>query len=245
MEPTKKTNHIIAIAIIAQIVFLVFAIITLKNLLSTDSEVAKIGINNYSSVPNLSAFNLDDTKKSVIEGSLNQIVALNTTGSVSKYNAKIREGSAYSLYVKDIDIHYLNLIIDLDDLKQSYRLIYRYADSYPNPSAPENDPAIFFCLDESELIYGEFNCSDNYPKNIKDRVLYEMVKRKTFSNFTVGLLGDVYKNETLSFHLNTINDDRATLNSAISELSNYLSSLGFNLNDYEYSASSYSCCSLD
>ena len=245
MESEKKINPIIITVIIFQLIFTILGIVTLNDLLSNKSEVAKIGIENYSSVPNLSAFGLDDTKKSVIEGSLSRIVALNTTESVPKYNAKVREGSAYSLYAKDIDIHYLNLIIDRDDLKQSYRLIYRYADSYPNPSAPENDPAIFFCLDESELIYGDFNCSDNYPKNIKDRILYEMVKRKTFSNFTVGLLGDVYKNETLSFHLNTINDNQSIIDSATSELSSYLSSLGFSLNNYAYSASSYACCSLD
>ena len=240
--PTVKINPIIVGAIFAQIVFLIVAFFILKNLLGPEQKVAKISIDNDSSSENLNSFPLDATKKSVIEGQLNNIVALNNLGSIAGSGATIRSGSIDSMYVKDIDVYYLSMIVDLKSLNQSYRLVYRDSETVPNQAVPSNNPAIFYCTEEN---FGESKCQDDYPDNIEDQIIYEMVRNKTFSNFTVGLVGDVYNGGKLSFRLNTLSDDPRVISEAEDELSEYLSSLGFSLENYEYTAGSYICCSLD
>lgn len=237
-----KINPIIVGAVFAQIIFLIAAFFIFKNLLSTEQKIAKISIDDYSTIENLESFPLDPTKKSVIEGQLNSIVILNNPGIATGSGATIRSGSVISTYIKDIDVHYLSMIVDLKNLNQSYRLVYRESDTIPNQAVPSNNPAMFFCVQEN---FGESKCKDDYPDNIEDQIIYEMVRNKTYSNFTVGLAGDVYNGEKLSFRLNTLSDDSLVISAAEDELSDYLSSLGFSFEKYEHTAGSYICCSLD
>ena len=245
-NPPIKFNLGITIAIIAEAIFCIFAFVILKGLLSNDYKAAKINIDNYSIGLDFKDTSLNDESRAIIEAALNDIVALNNSGqNISNHNANIRPESNYSLYIKDLDIYFVNFIVDLSDIEQSYHIIYRYSDSYSNNSIPPNDPVMAFCLDDDEKIYEGFKCKDSYSGSAKNRVAYEMLKNKIFSNFTVGLVGNVYDNEDLSFRINTLSNDEEVVNSAINELSEYLSSIGLDLSNYEYIAASDICCSTD
>lgn len=233
------------VAIVFEVVFVVFVIITVVGILKkNDVEVAKLKIENYSAIPEGRVigsknngvsvnFELNETKKSMIESTLYDEVLLNNNGGI--YNSvKIREGSAYYVYISELDVYLLNFLIDIDELKQSYRLIYRWADRYPNENIAQNVSVLSYCPDEDELINGDFKCKDAYNGRGNDIVVHDILLNKTFSNFAVGVSGDVYNGEPLSISINTYSDDETTKESAIEEVSSYLSSVGFDLNDFDY-----------
>ncbi len=251
MESERRTiqiNPILATLIVVQFLFIIFIVIAVSNILNDQNNVAKVDIDDYSDISSgividstndLDAdtdFALDDTKKSVIGGILYDVVSLNNIDNIQNNKAIIRQNSVHYAYIYDLQIYFLNFIVDLEDLGQSYRIVYRWADEYPNKSVPTNEPAMAFCLHKDELIYENFNCKDSYNNYGESLVVYDLLRYKDFSNFTVGLSGDIYKGEALNIHINTISNEESFVSSAISEVSEYLSSLGFNLNDFEYSA---------
>lgn len=260
MELERRTiqiNPILTILVIIQLLFIIFIVIAVSNILNDQNNVAKVDIDDYSDISSgividstndLDAdtdFALDDTKKSVIGGILYDVVSLNNIDNIQNNKATIRQNSVHYAYIDDLQIYFLNFIVDLEDLGQSYHIVYRWADEYPNENVPTNEPAIAFCPQEHELTYGDFGCKDNYDGDAQSLVVYDLLRYKEFSDFTVGLSGDVYNGEALKLRINTTSDEDSVKSAAIEEVSGYLTELGFNLNDFEYTVGSYICCSLD
>lgn len=251
-----KISPGVAIAIGFQLLFLIFAGITIGSILSQKNEVAQIGVQGYSEHPEQNNENekikvvnmdssLDGSKKTAINGVLYKIASLNNDVGISNRDGKIREGSAYSVYIEDLDLHFLNFIVDIEDLAQSYRIVYRWADKYPNKNVPTDDPVMAFCLDKDELIYGDFDCKDNYGGRGKDLVVYGVLRYKLFNNYTVGLLSDVLGGEALKFRINTSSDSSDAKEDATNAVSSYLASLGFDINDFDYVVGKYACCYVE
>lgn len=234
-----KINPFVVAFILFQVIFILFAIFTIQGIFSKKPAITQIDISNYSFI------NLDSQHKPILQGALYDIVSLNNVGNISSRDAKIRNDSVKDVYVKDLDIHFLNFIIDLDDIKQSYRIIYRWTNSYPNDNISSDNPAIALCPSQSELIYGDFDCKDSYADNIEDIIVFDMLHHKTFDSFTIDLVGDFYNGESLSLRISTGSSDKVSQNAAVSEISDYLSSLGFNLEDFDYLVGSFTCCALD
>ena len=246
MSRTKKNQTkfqlapITAIFILFEIIFIVFIIITIRNLSKGEIEVPKMGINNYSVIPegvivgkteNGLNFELDEVKKSIIENTLYEEILLNNTNNVGNNDAKIREGSIHNVYISELDVYLLNFIVDVNNLKQSYRVVYRWSDSNPNENIPQNVPAIAFCLDDNELIYEDFDCKDKYSE---DTVVYDLLQNKTFHKSVLSLSGDVYNGEPLNIIIYADSDEEFVKEAAVEEISSYLSKVGFDLNHFEY-----------
>ena len=260
MEPQKSNlniNPLILIALLFQLLFMIFAFISIKNLIEQDNlAVAEISIDNISStdvspdnntISGNAASDLNDTQKSAVERVLFQTIALNTPAgqNIPNFGAEIRDGSVINTYLEDFDAHILNFIVDIDELGQSYRVVYRWADDYPNKVVPANNPAMVLCLPDRDLVYDDFNCQDEYSGNGDDQIVYDLLRSKLFSNFTAGVTGDVQNGEPLNIKINTLSDDESVKSAAVAEVAEYLESLGFNLSDYEYSVNSYECCGVD
>ena len=255
-QKNKNINPVVVVVVLLQLIFMILAGITIGSILSRKVEVAKIGVQGYSSaqsekeddekvkVVNLDG-SLDETKKAVIGGVLYKVAVLNNGVGISNRDGKVREGSVYSVYIEDLDLYFLNFIVDIEELKQSYRVVYRWTDNYPNKSAPADDPAMAFCLDDDELVYGGFDCKDDYSGHGKDLVVYGVLRYKLFGDFTVGLVSDVIGGEALEFRINTATDDSEAKDFAVSRVSKYLSSLGFDINDFRYTVGRYTCCQVD
>lgn len=245
----KDVNYIVVAAVILQIVFIVLAIVAIKNIFEPKTNTPKIEIANYSEIPQTSVIgqddkknnldiNTDDTKKSVIGGILNDIVDMNTEGyNVQNHGAKIREGSVYNVYIGALNMHLLNFIVDLEEIGQSYGIAYRWTDSYPNKSVPANEPAVAFCLDKEKLIYGDFDCRDKYDGNGADVIAYGLLKYYAFDGFSLKL-SDSYDGKPLDIEIGITTGngepDASAEDAAVQKLSEYLASLGFDLEDFSY-----------
>ena len=240
-----KINPIVLVAIVFEFIFVVFVIITISNFLKQETEVVKMGINNFSIISDGSVvgeigsnkklnFNIDDVKKSVIEGTLYDEVSFNNVGDIYRSNAKIRDGSVYYAYISELEIYFLNFIVDIEGLQQSYHIVYRWSEKSPNENVPADFPIIAFCPRDDELIYGDFDCRDSYDGYGNDIAVHDLLFNKTFENSALGIYGDVYNGEPLRISINTYSDDEVARGSAVEEVSSYLSSVGFDLNDFDY-----------
>ena len=101
---------------------------------------------------------------------------------------------------------------------------------------------IAFCPKEEDLVYGNFDCEDTYNGNGEAQVIYETIQYKKFNNFRISLMGNPSAGEQLSFSILTKSNNKVDISAAISEISNFLNSLGFDLDDYEYAASICGFC---
>lgn len=242
----KQIKPVVLVIMIFEIVFVVFVVLTIRNLMQKNAEVPNISIDNYSVIPELlvvgeknsgATFELDETKKSVIESVLYDEILFNSVGNIYNGGAKIRDGSAYNVYINELNIYVLNFIVDIEDLEQSYRVVYRWTDKYPNENIPQNVPGLAFCLDKDELIYGDFGCKDGYNGHGADTVVYDLLKNKTFTNAVLSLSGDVYNGEPLMINIYVDSDDDSVRADATEEISSYLDSVGFDLEDFDYEIS--------
>lgn len=240
-----KVNYPILFVMLLQIIFIIFGIITINNMLNKKPSVPKISIDNYSVIPettiigqtdkeiNKTVF-FSDENKSLLEGILYNIVILNTDGdNIEKEHAIIREGSVHNTYIGELDVYLLNMVIDLEEIGQSYRIAYRWTNNYPNKSVPANNPAMAFCLNKNELIYGGFVCKDEYNNYGADIVVHDLMQYCTFNNFSLKL-SDTYRGDPLSITIKLPPGEKPPEDVAVQELSNYLSDLGFSLDDFEY-----------
>lgn len=240
-----KIKMPLVISVVLEFVFVIFIVISVISLSKQNSiEVAKLKIDNYSVIPegkvlgeigNIDVdFELDETKKSVIEGTLYDELLFNNVGNI--YNVvKIREGSVYYSYISDLNVYILNFIVDVEDLGQSYHLAYRWSGENSKKYFSTNVPALAFCLDSEDLIYGDFECKDAYNGRGSDIVVHDLLQDKTFENSVVNLAGDVYNGERLIIHIYTNSDEESIEETAVDEVSSYLSNVGFDLEDFEYS----------
>ena len=242
-----RINPAITIAVVLQLIFIIFAGITIYNLLNRSMGAPEIKINNYSAIPDGEILNnnntlpnsqgldfaLDDTDKHTIESTIYNAVLLNDQGSISNHGAKIREGSARHVYIEDLSAYFLNFIVDIEDLGQSYHFTWLGDSSFSGQNLPEVTFLMAFCPREDELIYGNFNCKDEYDGQGLDIAAYNLLRYTMFSDFTVGL-SNVYDGEPLMLNINISSNDESAKAAAIQEVSDYLSDLGFNLDDFEY-----------
>lgn len=113
-------------------------------------------IGNYGSIVK----NLPDSENKQIINMLNETLARNhVTNKIS--DAVIREGS-YSQTVYDVSksIYLTKFIIDIPSAKQSY-VINDYYSPLPADQTGLYDYNVqVLCPDQSQLIYGNFNCTD-------------------------------------------------------------------------------------
>jgi hypothetical protein len=76
--------------------------------------------------------------------------------------AIVRQNSTKQIsYDDSTGIYQYSLIVDIEPLRQSYKITYATADDMAVLNKTySNNLALASCLDKSELIYGDFNCKD-------------------------------------------------------------------------------------
>lgn len=250
MENNQSIYHVnpaIVTAVILQFVFIIFASIAIYSILNRNVGTPKIKISNYSTISDGEViggdntasntqdikFTLDDTAKNTIESAIYDIASNNNKNGLANNGAKIREGTSHYVYIENLNAYLLNFIVDIEDLGQSYRFVWLFDNNLLDQNSPKVSSLMVFCPKESEIIYDDFNCKDDYDGHGLDIIVYNLLRYKMFSNFTVGL-SNVYNGEPLTLDINVNSDSEATKDAAVQEISNYLSSLGFGLDDFKY-----------
>lgn len=248
-----KIDPVKVFVVVIQLAFIILMTIVVRDWFKKKDEIATVEINNYSEIPSgeligpvsinygyadlKSGFELDDTKKSVLEGALYDVASMNNTSEIPANGARIRENSVSYAYIEDLDVYLLNFLVDIDELKQSYRLVYRWTNRYPNSSVPSNGPAMAFCPYREELIYDDFECKDLYNNRGNDRVVYDLLKNKSFNDFGIEFVGNVLEGDPLNMEIYIVGlgpaDDSARART-IDTLGSWLNKIGFSLEKFTY-----------
>ena len=145
------------------LVAVVLLVVSIAPLFHENPFGEQIAIDNfskyYSDVP-------DSTKDSVL-AALFVIVNSNTAegSEVQGASAKIRDGSAENNYDKNKDIHSGKFIVDIESMQQSYAGYFEWSKDENNVNL-SGYRTLFTCLNEDELIYGDFGCKDMFSDMI-------------------------------------------------------------------------------
>lgn len=155
------------------IVIVLFVLLQIFFVIILAFFISKLNSNNYS-VSNLPISNLKSDLESLPENSVEAIqsalydnVTTNggTLSSISDSDAKVREGTMTELYFDEINMHYINFIVDIPSIEQSYQIFNEWSDNKSNPHYLTNLTTMVMCPLESQIEYSSFKCRDSYNHN--------------------------------------------------------------------------------
>ena len=198
MENNNRTiNYPLLLFVLFQLVFIIFAVVSIKNMIKDD----RINPDDISRQPSISIENLTskipDLKSSSvvsIEHELLRIVKNNLTDvNFSNIKATIREGSAHANFFETENISEINFIVDLPDLKQTYRIFHEYSSDSKNEYLDPNGSIIALCVTESsEIIYEDFACVDLYSQKTRNLIVQKYLAFYDSDYFYAEVVGSNY-----------------------------------------------------
>lgn len=143
-----------AIFAIALIVLLVFALI---KLLRGNEFGEEIKINNLTSEYQ----NLPQMRQDLIANNLFEAVMFNSPEgtTVPADGAVVREGTAEYDYDEQAKLYYGNFVVDIPEIKQSYRVQFEWTTDNNNEYTG-GYPVVISCLEKELVIYPEFECKN-------------------------------------------------------------------------------------
>lgn len=149
LQPHTKKIILLSSGVAFVVIIIILALV---NIFSNNKQEDIIDIANFKD----HVTNLPSTERDNIEQALYDVVKLNNGGinEASINDATIREGSYEQSF--DNDIYSTVFIIDLPTLRQSYQITNFYSSSVQLTSYT----MLATCLDENQLIYGDFECVD-------------------------------------------------------------------------------------
>lgn len=157
MKPDDNRKTII-IAVSFGFVLLVLVVLGFYfNSISESSNNQRIAIKNF----NQYVKNISSDEQAGLEEMLYNTVLMNNVSEekiVSINDATIREGSYEQ--DKQNDIYKTIFIVDIESIKQSYRIKNLYSKLEPEQSGLYDYTRSVLCLEKNKLLYGEFNCKD-------------------------------------------------------------------------------------
>ncbi len=231
---SKRINPLALVFIIFQVILLVAIIITI--IWVNSDKIADNDATRYEKIPELTikdlakkAPSLSEQEIAGIQKKLFQIVSANTTTiNVDKIEATIRDDKTHEQKFEH-DAKYLNMIIDIPSLKQSYQVFYS-----TNAIIDPDITTFVLCLDEhTEAIYGDFNCKTTDNESIRETIVSSYLNYFNFEYFSVYI--DSKDPETIIISPSvTYNNSESTKASFIKEVKDAIDSLGMYPNAYEY-----------
>jgi hypothetical protein len=170
--------------IIISLGFIFISILLLLFLFKPDKKYGdEININNYDKYIS----NLPADRRSAINSNLYKIIKNNSkTGDPTAKDATIRDKSVKYNYDKSTDINYGSFIVDIKNIKQSYLISYEWSTDENNINL-SGYTVMAECLESSKLIYGDFDCKDDFTNsNIKNdrNPILDYLPYSTF-NYTI------------------------------------------------------------
>lgn len=179
----KEKSILPVILIIGQILFIII-IVSIISLFVRDEEISSV---DYGRQPKVTiedlASVLPDPSKTyidVLESKLAQVISLNSGNySTSDSEAIIRDGTFKLVNLDKDNVVFYSAIVDIPNLQQSYQIY----DHYSGDKEPANRMYILCLDDDSEVIYPDFDCRDDYPSDIRVNIASGYIGYFNFRDF--------------------------------------------------------------
>ena len=227
----QQNPIVIGIFCFSQIVLIIILIFIIGNINKSSFEISNTKISNLaqeiSQLPNNSI--------EVIQSELFNAVELNqgTLQSIEKSDATIRKDSLIEKYYEKQDVHYVNFIVDIPSIEQSYQVFHEWIEKKNNPYFLVNRSTMVMCVLEEYNIYENFDCKDSYDKNGQRAIASEFLQYEPFDYFSVFTkTEDQY--HTIYINPSNFNIDDSTKQSYIQKTKDAITSLGISPEIFEY-----------
>ena len=160
-QSRKPINPILVTAIFIQIIFIIVAIVSIKNILESNQPSLEVEVTGLTS----EIEGLKDNNREAVEYSIYQAMSNNLPGTnIKKSGVEIREGSLINQYYEKANVRYANFIADIPEVNQSYQVGYIWSDDEMNKYVSPDAAIAVTCLPQDQLIYGDFNCDKSLDK---------------------------------------------------------------------------------
>lgn len=187
----KKASPVTVTFIILQLFFILVLIFSIPSLFPNDhiestetTRQPKIIIENIETVtPKLSNFDINSIQQKLLK------TVQDNTSTVNVIDTKaIVRSDATKIIPQfgDSGLNYLSTILDIPDLKQSYKLFYEYPnDSYSQAPDPHR-LFLITCLNKlDQIIYPDFTCHDSYDSTIYNGVVAKYISYLSNDHFSL------------------------------------------------------------
>ncbi|MFZ2125129.1 MAG: hypothetical protein WA087_01245 [Candidatus Saccharimonadales bacterium] len=173
--------------------FIFVALIALLFLIRTPNKYGEgVSINNYdkyiSNLPTDRRDSINSTLYKIIKSNSDSDSDSDSTASVK--DATIRDGSSVDTYNKSTDINSGSFIVDMESIQQSYLISYEWS-STENNSNLSGYTAVATCLPTDKLIYGDFNCKDDFINSTSNTNRDPILKYLPQSTFNYNITGEI------------------------------------------------------
>lgn len=167
-QPKKKVNPIIIAAIVVQIIFIIVAALSIKQILESNQPELKVEVTGLTSeIPGLT-----ENSKDSIEHAVYRAVSDNSPSkNIEKSGVDIREGSLINKYYEDANINYVSFIADVPNASQSYQVAHIWSSDGKNKYVSPDINVAVTCLPKEQLVYGDFECDHKQDDHKKDIVM--------------------------------------------------------------------------
>lgn len=246
MQPENKIqiNPFIIIGIFFEIIFIIFTITTLKNLLTKEQVQTTVETNgNF-----LQDQNIPKNAINIIEQGIYQSIALNSTNSetIQKQDLDIRENSFIFNSLKTLNIQYVNFIVDIPSKEQSYKVFYEWSDDKNNQYIYPNNSLFIMCPSSEEVFYDNFNCIDRYNGHAPNIIMYYEFKKfknsiPEYNDVLISYTSEPWKDD-FSFVIKPVKcdgqceilKDTESKEKSLQAFKDFINKFGFSLNDLNY-----------
>ena len=106
--------------------------------------------------------NLSDKTRTEIESTLYWTISDNLHGQNPPTSGAVIRKNSYKQDFTNVarQIYLTSFIVDLENIKQSYRVNSYYSPLPPEITGLVDYTTLVLCLDTADLVYGEFDCTD-------------------------------------------------------------------------------------
>ncbi len=133
--------------------------------------------------PKLPVSSIDAIQRKLLDSIQNNIDNINTASTT----AAVRANSVrIHPRLSESGLNYLSAIIDIPELRQSYKLFYEYdsesADWKPNP----HELFLITCLNQADqILYSDFSCYDSHGPKIYNGVIAKYIRQLFSDDFSL------------------------------------------------------------
>ena len=225
---------IVGVFIFAQLIFIILIVFAIRSVNTNTFEIS-----------NLSVFDLTKEIEGLPESSIDPIqtviydtVTMNggTLTSIKDSDAKIREGTVRNIYFDKQNIHYVNFIIDIPSIEQSYQVFHEWTNDYSNQYYLINRATMVMCPLKDQAEYLNFDCHDKYNHNGQAFIASQFLPYFDLNGFKIFLQYDKAP-YTIIVAPKTFGVDDSTKAFYIQQTKEKVASLGFPPDAFNYYAS--------
>lgn len=186
----KKMNNLVLVFVVVQVLFVVLCAVTLSRVLVDDNveegEFARLPSITIDGLPETLVDAAEEDTK-VIEWMLLDTVKKNMP-EVDFGNIKgiVRSESVKTHYFSAQKIYYYSAVIDVPEIRQSYRVVHEYSNEQDNEYLSANEQYIILCLsDPGETRYAEFDCKSDYGELTYNTIVMKYIWYFDFDEFVL------------------------------------------------------------